>query len=91
MTDKKMSPGEVEHLRRRAQEMLDDYTRHEKFDFHLKVLEEYDWLDGSLQLVAVPDRDGVPVDEYVEALLAVDRKLRRLESAQVLLVPALVD
>jgi len=86
-----MTSQEVEHLKQRAQEMLDDYVQHEKFDFYLKVLGEHDWQDDLLQLVAVPDREGVPADEYVEALLAVERKLCRKENANVVLVPALVD
>ena len=86
------TPEEVVRLKQRAQKMLDDYVQQEQFGFHLKVSEEYDRQeDDWLYLVVLPDKDGVPANEYVEALSVVEMRLRRKENEHVLLVPALVD
>jgi hypothetical protein len=82
---------DVDQLKQRAQAMLDGYVRQEKFDFRLVVSEEYRQEDDWWYLVVVPNKDGVRLNEYVEVLMVVERKLGREASVNVLLVPALVE
>ena len=87
MSDEK-TPREVEQLQRHAQEMLDVYTQREKFTFRLIVAKEYIQQEGWLHILVRPDREGVRLHEYAEALVAVDQKFYREEHVEnVLLLP----
>ena len=80
---------DVEQLGKRIQDMLDGFTLSEDLGFRLTVSPDRQEDDWSYWVV-VPDREDVRVVEYVEALMAVERKLRK-EGRNVLLVPALGD
>ena len=84
------TPQEIEQLQQQVQEMLDTYVRQEKFGFRLVVSPEYVQQEDWLHLEVMPDREGVRAYEYAEALMAVEKKLRREVNVEhVLLLPPL--
>jgi hypothetical protein len=90
MTEWEKTPQQVEDLKRRVQELLDEYVRERKYDFSLKVSNEYVQQEDWLHLIVVPDKEGVRAYDYAKALTDVGNKLRREEHVEhVVLLPTL--
>ncbi|MCL2701806.1 MAG: hypothetical protein FWE88_08980 [Phycisphaerae bacterium] len=84
------TPQQVRQLQQRVQELLDAYVQQEKFDFRLIVAEAYMQQEGFLQILVLPDREGVSGAEYSEVLTVVEHRLSRLDHVEhVMLMPAL--
>jgi len=85
------TPQQVKQLQQRIQELLDAYVQQEKFDFRLIVAKEYKQQEGFLQILVLPDREGVSGAEYSEVLTVVEHRLSRLDHVEhVMLMPVLV-
>ncbi len=90
MTNWEKTPQQVEELQKHVQELLNDYVRDKKYDFSLKVIDEYVQQEDWLHLIVVPDKEGVRAYDYAKALTDVGNKLRREEHVEhVLLLPTL--